>query len=147
MRMEYPVKVSARAEYACIALVELAARSRNREVVQIKTIAEAHGISPRFLVQILLQLKGAGLVVSSRGAGGGYQLARPPQAINLAEVITLIDQAPPASTNSAPRSAVTRELHKVWAEINREEQRILKKTSLADLVQRTQETGALSFQI
>jgi Rrf2 family protein len=145
--MESRVKVSAKAEYACIALVELAARSRNREVVQIKTIADAHGISPRFLVQILLQLKGAGLVASSRGAGGGYQLARPPQAINLAEVIALIDQAPQAPPGHSTRSAVARELHKVWAEINREEQRILKTTTLADLVQRTQETGVFSFQI
>jgi DNA-binding IscR family transcriptional regulator len=42
---------------------------------------------------------------------------------------------------------VARELHKLWDDINREEQRVLKKITLADLVQRTQETGVLSFQI
>src|SRR5207248_651097 len=63
---EPSVRVSAKADYACIAMVELASRYRAGQPVQIKNIAEAHNISPRFLVQILLQLKGAGLVASSR---------------------------------------------------------------------------------
>jgi Rrf2 family protein len=142
------VKVSAKAEYACIALVELASHYRDREVIQIKTIADTHGISARFLVQILLQLKGAGLVTSSRGAGGGYQLARPPHTITLAEVLALIDRpAVIPATGHGTRSSVAHELHKVWQEVNRQEQRVLEKTTLADLVQRAQGSGMLSFQI
>src|ERR1700677_3634392 len=90
---EYPVKVSAKAEYACVAMVELAIKYPLGQPVQIKNIAQTHDISPRFLVQILIQLKSAGLVASSRGAAGGYQLTRPPEEISLADVVHVIDRA------------------------------------------------------
>src|SRR5215510_10070674 len=98
------MRVSAKAEYACIAMLELAANVNERQPVRVKAIAEAHGIPQRFLVQILLQLKTAGLVVSVRGASGGYQLARPPDTISLAQVINAID-----AHTLTPRSALTDE--------------------------------------
>ena len=67
--------ISARTEYACIAMLDLARHSEQPRPVRIRDIAERHGIPSRFLVQILLQLKAAGLVQSIRGAGGGYRLA------------------------------------------------------------------------
>ena len=79
--------ISAKVEYACVAILELAARYDSDEPVRIRDIADAHGIPSRFLVQILLQLKGAGLVQSTRGATGGYALAKPPEAISLADVM------------------------------------------------------------
>ena len=93
------MRVSAKAEYACIAAMELAANYADPQPVRVKAIADAHGIPQRFLVQILLQLKGAGLVASIRGAAGGYQLARSPESISLAEVLNTIDRSP------APRPA------------------------------------------
>ena len=75
--------VSAKTEYACIAVLELAARHVRGEPVRIREIAAAHAIPSRFLVQILLQLKSAGIVQSIRGAAGGYQLAREPDDITL----------------------------------------------------------------
>ena len=84
------VKVSAKTEYACIAMLELAASYGSGEPVRIRRIADEHGIPSRFLVQILLQLKGAGLVASTRGAAGGYQLTRPPGEISLATVMNVI---------------------------------------------------------
>ena len=87
------MRISAKAEYACIAMLELAANYAEPQPVRIKAIADAHGIPQRFLVQILLQLKTAGLVASVRGAAGGYQLARPPDDITLADVINAIDAA------------------------------------------------------
>ena len=60
------MRISAKAEYACIAMIELATSHGEPQPVRIKTIADNHGIPQRFLVQILLQLKGAGLVVSVR---------------------------------------------------------------------------------
>ena len=71
------MKLSAKTEYACIAMLELAARYDTGEPIRIRTIADEHDIPSRFLVQILLQLKGAGLVNSTRGASGGYQLVVP----------------------------------------------------------------------
>lgn len=142
------MKISAKAEYACVAMVELAARFRTGQPVQIKTIAEAHQISPRFLVQILLQLKGTGLVASSRGATGGYQLARVPEAVNLAEIINAIDRSPQAAAFSdLSSSAVVHSLRELWKEVTIAEQQILEKTTLADLVQRTQQGDGHFYQI
>ena len=83
---------SAKAEYACIAMLELAAQYGDSQPVRLKAIADAHEIPDRFLVQILLQLKGAGLVVSARGAAGGYLLARSPDLITIADIIHVIDR-------------------------------------------------------
>src|SRR4051794_40053647 len=95
------MRVSAKAQYACIAMLELAGHHGDpNALVQVKSIADLHGISQRFLVQILLQLKAHGLVRSSRGAAGGYQLARPPEGISLADVIHAIDQAEPATPSA-----------------------------------------------
>ena len=66
------MKVSAKTDYACLAMLELAAHYGSKEPLRIRTIADEHGIPSRFLVQILLQLKGAGFVASTRGAAGGY---------------------------------------------------------------------------
>jgi Rrf2 family protein len=130
-------------------MVELAARKGENQPVQIKTIAESHGISPRFLVQILLQLKGAGLVASSRGSAGGYQLTRPPSEIRLADIINIIDRSPQSHSalTSLPQSLVVQTVREVWQEVTAEEQRILEQTTLADLVQRTQPGDVASYQI
>src|SRR5437764_7083803 len=88
------MRLSAKAQYACVAMVDLACSHGNPSPVHLKNIADIHGISQRFLVQILLQLKGAGLVDSTRGAAGGYLLARPAEKISLADIINVIDQAP-----------------------------------------------------
>src|SRR5207249_1347679 len=130
---ERGMRVSAKAEYACIAMYELAVNYGDPQPVRVKAIAEAHGIPLRFLVQILLQLKGAGLVASIRGAAGGYQLARPPETISLAEVLNTIDRSPsprPAPVAS-PHSATVQTIRKVWKEIQAEEQRLLEELSLA----------------
>jgi Rrf2 family protein len=146
---EGKVKVSAKAEYACIALVDLAGRHTDRQPVQIKTIAQAHRLSPRFLVQVLLQMKAAGLVASSRGAAGGYQLTRDPATITLAHIIDGVDRAPSAASalGSLPATPIIRSLREVWQEITREERRILEKTNLADLVQRSTSGDPLTYHI
>ena len=96
--------VSAKTEYACIAVLELAARHSRDEPVRIREIAEAHGVPSRFLVQILLQLKSAGLVQSIRGAAGGYVLAREPEEITLLDVMTVVDAQLGQPATSAARS-------------------------------------------
>ena len=87
------MRVSAKTEYACLAMLELAVNHDADEPARIRDIADAHGIPPRFLVQILLQLKVAGLVTSTRGSAGGYQLARGPEEITLGDVVAVIDGA------------------------------------------------------
>ena len=142
------MKVSAKAEYACLAMLELAASHGAPQPLRVKIIADAHGIPLRFLVQILLQLKGAGLVASTRGAAGGYQLTRPPDKISLADVVNVIDRAsPPRSETAGPPSPAFRAIRSVWKEIQAEQQRMLEEATFADLVRQTQQTGELSYQI
>jgi Rrf2 family protein len=131
------VNISAKVEYACIAVLELAARSESDEPVRIREIADAHGIPSRFLVQILLQLKGAGLVQSTRGATGGYALAKPPQRITLAEVMAVIDgPSDKVQSNVAVETAATRVLLSVWNKVGKLQQETLEATTFAELAQR-----------
>jgi Rrf2 family protein len=143
------MRVSAKAEYACVAMLELAASRDNSQPLRVKTIAEAHGIPLRFLVQILLQLKGAGLVASTRGASGGYHLTRPPDMISIAEIINIIDRALPArASGSQPAASLAfSTLRGIWRDVQVVEQQMLEQITLADLVRQTQESSALSYQI
>ena len=129
--------VSAKTEYACIAVLELAARHVSGEPVRIRDIAEAHGIPSRFLVQILLQLKSAGLVHSVRGAAGGYNLAREPEEITLLDVMTVVDaQLGHAATNATRNTTTTRVLQRAWKEVAAKERELLDGVTFAALVER-----------
>ena len=144
------MRISAKAEYACVAMLELAANFADTQPLPIKAIAEAQGIPPYFLVQILLQLKTAHLVVSVRGASGGYQLARSPDDITLADVINVIDDrasTPRSALSKGRRSPAVGVLLGIWQEVQAEEQRALRRITLAELVRHIQEDHALSYQI
>lgn len=143
------MRVSAKAEYACFAMIELAANYADGQPVRVKTIADAHGIPQRFLVQILLQLKGAGLVASVRGASGGYQLAKHPTLITLADIIRTIDSTLPARSSAAARddSAAVQAVRAVWDQIQTEERRRMEEWTLADLVRKAQQSNSLTYQI
>lgn len=129
--------VSAKTEYACIAVLELAARHARGEPVRIRDIADAHGIPSRFLVQILLQLKSAGLVHSVRGAAGGYNLAREPEEITLLDVMTVVDaQLGETAKNATRNTATTRVLQRTWKEVAAKERELLSSVTFAGLVER-----------
>ena len=128
--------ISAKVEYACVAVLELAARYDSDEPVRIRDIADAHGIPSRFLVQILLQLKGAGLVQSTRGATGGYALAKPPEAISLADVMEVLEGPTQVHSNIARQTPATRALQSVWNEVADTQRSMLESTTFADLAER-----------
>ena len=86
------MKLTSRSEYALLALVYLS-RNDSEGYVSVETIALAQGIPPKFLEQILLALKRARYVRSSKGQRGGYRLAKPADKITLAEIIRLLDGA------------------------------------------------------
>ncbi|MEX0641831.1 MAG: Rrf2 family transcriptional regulator [Pirellulales bacterium] len=127
------MRVSARTEYACLAMLHLASRHGSDEPVRIRDIASVHEIPQRFLVQILLQLKSAGLVASTRGASGGYHLTRPPDEISLAEVMTVVDSTAEEPPTIGSRSASAGVLHDVWREAAEAQQAMLRGITLADL--------------
>jgi Rrf2 family protein len=84
------MKLSKKAEYALRALVAMARDTAGR-TFSIQEIAAGERIPLKFLEQILLVLKHASVLRSKRGVGGGYQLARPPKRISIADVIDYID--------------------------------------------------------
>ncbi|HYW80678.1 MAG TPA: Rrf2 family transcriptional regulator [Thermoguttaceae bacterium] len=133
------MKVSAKTEYACIAMLELAAQYGSGEPVRIRRIAERHDVPPRFLVQILLQLKGAGLVASVRGAAGGYHLIRPPEEVSLGRVMEVIDGSSEENahtTSASPTSPAVKVLAQAWREVALVERQMLGELTLADLLER-----------
>jgi Rrf2 family transcriptional regulator, cysteine metabolism repressor len=85
------MRVTAKAEYACLAMIELAKFGENGLPKWVRDIAEARGTPDRSLVQIFLQLKTAGPVQSARGADGGYLLACPAENFTVPDVIDAID--------------------------------------------------------
>ena len=85
------MKVSTRGDYASRALLSLALHGDALGPTSVRDIAERTGLPQPYLEQILLALKGAGLVRSKRGVGGGYVLARPPEEITLSEIVNAVD--------------------------------------------------------
>ncbi len=84
------VRISTRGDYACRALLSLALRDHEGPT-SVRDIAERTGLPQPYLEQILLALKGAGLVKSKRGVGGGYILNRPAAEIKLSEIVSAVD--------------------------------------------------------
>lgn len=130
------MKLSAKTEYACLAVLELSRAYEHDEPVRIRTIAAEHRIPSRFLVQILLQLKAAGLVTSTRGALGGYQLTRPPEEITLGEVISMIEGQDSTSSPATAKNGMRRAILRAWRDALEAQQERLQEVTFADLLQR-----------
>ena len=131
------MKVSAKTEYACIAVMELAANYGSKEPVRIRNIADQHLVPPRFLVQILLQLKGAGIVSSTRGAAGGYNLIPRPEDVTLGQVMSIIDGPTTPQrrvVDTSSESKASRVLNEVWETAGNKRQDYLNGITFADLV-------------
>ena len=133
------MKLTARSEYALLALVYLG-RQKSEDLVTADTIARAQGIPPKFLEQILLTLKRARYLRSTKGQRGGYQLAKPIDTVTLAEIIRLFDGAL-APTESTSRyfykpSPIERErrLLRVFRDVRDFVSNRLEATTIADMV-------------
>lgn len=85
------MRVSSKGDYACRALLSLTLHAGQPGPTSVRDIAERTAIPQPYLEQILLALKGAGLVRSKRGVGGGYVLSRPPEEIHLSEILAAVD--------------------------------------------------------
>ncbi len=85
------MKISLKVEYACRVMAQLAMRKNSAELPHIECLAKAEEIPANYLVQILNELRNAGLINSRRGKQGGYSLAKEPEQITLADIIRAID--------------------------------------------------------
>ncbi|MGJ8638045.1 MAG: RrF2 family transcriptional regulator [Opitutaceae bacterium] len=85
------MKLSNKLEYACRVLAQLSRTFGQEKLAHIDTLAEAEHIPANYLVQILNELRNAGLIISKRGKQGGYALAKAPEAISLSEIVEAIE--------------------------------------------------------
>jgi Rrf2 family protein len=131
------VRISAKADYALRAMSVLAAAGEGP--VKGESIAQAQEIPQKFLENILLDLRHAGLVQSQRGADGGYWLARAGAEITLAEVIRAVD-GPLANVRGARPEQVAytgsaERLRDVWIAVRASLRAVLESVTVADLAQ------------
>jgi Rrf2 family protein len=131
------VRVSAKADYAVRAAVELAAAA-DEGPIKGERLAEAQDIPLQFLEHILLELKHNGIVRARRGAKGGYWLAREPDDVTVAEVVRAVE-GPIAHVQSAPPESITYRgsaihLQEVWIAVRASLRSVLESVTLADLV-------------
>ncbi|PJB36898.1 MAG: transcriptional regulator [Deltaproteobacteria bacterium CG_4_9_14_3_um_filter_63_12] len=132
---------SQKVEHAFRAMLELAL-AEGPEVTAVAAIAENTGVPKKFLELILAELRKAGLVQSKRGPTGGYRLARPADAIPLAEVWEAVEGPLGAvvPVSGALRLSRSEEsLHELWRELELELRAAMQKVTLAELRRRSQQ--------
>ena len=130
------MRISAKADYAVRAAVELAAAPDDRPV-KAERIATRQGMPLNFLENILGELRHSGIVRSQRGADGGFWLAKDPQEVTVADVIRAID-GPLATVRGGPPEdeaydGAARALPRVWIAVRKNVRSVVEQVTLADV--------------
>ena len=129
------MRISAKADYAVRAALELAARDGS---LKGERIAEAQGIPLKFLENILIDLRQAGLVASQRGPDGGYRLDGDPREITVADVIRAVDGPLASVRGGRPEQAAyegaAENLQTVWIALRAGVRGVLEHVTLAEVV-------------
>ncbi len=140
------MKLSKRGEYGIKALLDLASSEPGQSIIQARAIAQREQIPVKFLEQILLTLKNAGILHSRKGVGGGYYLARPADEITLGQIVRTLDGTL-APIRCVSKIAYERcvcpdeeacGLRLVMRDVRNAIADILDNTTLADVARRTQ---------
>ena len=130
------MRLTTKGRFAVTAMLDLALR-QNRSPVTLAAISERQHISLSYLEQLFGKLRRAKLVSSVRGPGGGYNLARPPQGVTVAEIVTAVDE-PLDATQCGGKENCHEEkrcmTHDLWATLNEKMYDYLSSVTLADLV-------------
>jgi Rrf2 family protein len=131
------MRISAKADYAVRAAVELAAAADEEKPVKAERIATVQGIPLNFLENILSQLRQAGIVRSQRGAEGGFRLAKPASQVTVADVIRAVD-GPLASVRGGPPEEAAYDgaaeaLPRVWIAVRANLRAVVEHVTLADV--------------
>ncbi|TVP79182.1 MAG: Rrf2 family transcriptional regulator [Puniceicoccaceae bacterium] len=134
------MKLSHKLEYACRVLAQLGRRHGADKLSQIESLATAEAIPANYLVQILNELRGAGLIVSKRGKQGGYALAKEPKQITLIEIVEALDSELlehhfESSGHSGPQVAA------IWTEVGEAFEAKLRTYTLKDFVVQADDGG------
>ena len=136
------MKISTKGRYGTRALLDVALH-QNESPVQLKVIAQRQQISLHYLEHIIAPLIAAGMLRSTRGAGGGVSLGRSPQEIKLSEVVQVLEGSiAPAECVDDPNVCSRADLcvtRDIWAEMKEAMAGVLESTTLQDLVERQRE--------
>lgn len=130
------MRISAKADYAVRAAVELAA-APDEKPVKAERIATAQGIPLNFLENILGELRHAGIVRSHRGAEGGFRLAKPATELTVADVIRAVE-GPLASVRGGPPeeaeyAGAAAALPRVWIAVRANLRKVVEQVTVADI--------------
>jgi Rrf2 family protein len=130
------VRISAKADYAVRAAVELAAAT-DEKPIKAERVAAAQGIPLNFLENILGELRHAGIVRSHRGADGGFRLAKPADQITVADVMRAVE-GPLATVRGGPPEesaypGAAEALPRVWIAVRKNLRGVVEQVTLADV--------------
>ncbi len=128
-------------------MLELALHVDDGKPVALREITARHGIPQPFLVQILQQLRSAGLVTSTRGSQGGYRLTVPPAQISLLDIADKIGGTEAGCAAEDAETAAALELRSVWQAATGQYRDVLARTRLSDLTERYHDRGQAMFYI
>ncbi|MCA9399643.1 MAG: Rrf2 family transcriptional regulator [Candidatus Omnitrophica bacterium] len=141
------MRISAKSDYACKAILELALNWPHTEPLQIGVIAERQNIPLQFLTQILINLKQLGYTQSVRGKKGGYKLAVAPRDIRLGELIRKLEQEALSSIPESERHGDDIMLS-VWREVDQAMLNIMDKINFESLADRKRTSdNTIMFEI
>ena len=131
------MRFSTKVRYGLYAMVELSCRYDGKPV-QLASVAEHQGVSPKYLHAVMQQLKVAGLVRTVRGARGGFVLNRPPAGITLIQVIEALDGPVGVTDCSASEDCDCERSARcvarmVWCQVSQAMRAVLEGQTLADL--------------
>ena len=127
------MRISAKGEYAIKALLDLALQ-RERGLIPIQEIATRQAIPQRYLEQVLLSLKRAGLLTSKRGSTGGYHLTRDPEEITVGAVLRAVE-----GTRATFQANASADLADLWLEITEAVSKVVDRVTFGELVTRARE--------
>lgn len=132
------MRLTTKGRYAVTAMLDLAMHA-NTEIVALGDIAARQGISLPYLEQLFAKLRRAGLVTSVRGPGGGYRLARPADAISVADVIAAIDENIDTTRCGGEKNCQGEDAcltHELWEALGAHILGFLRSMTLADMAGR-----------
>ncbi len=142
------MQIPARAHYAVLAMLELAKRQASLKPVALREIVDTEQIPMPFLVQILQQLRTAGIVTSLRGSSGGYRLLRPASEISLLEIVEAVCPGLIASELVVEVDSVAGSVVRdVWKQLAVQQRELLQQLTLTDLLERTKFASEAMFYI
>ncbi|MEK7782675.1 MAG: Rrf2 family transcriptional regulator, partial [Candidatus Binatota bacterium] len=132
------MKVGSKGYYGLLAMADLVQNYKGHQPIQVKEIARRQKIPEEYLGQIMVLLKRANMVHGTRGPGGGYYLARPPESISVNEVLKILEGPLLGTDLKSQRSRlvgsmVARRLIDTWTGAMEASEKILEDVTLADL--------------